>query len=121
MMFSGEKMTDFDKLKTALGSYKIVRKFEEKLLLGCLHLDGGQLDYRRYKTGGAYLDELKRMPDFRCVVVFPGAGVPPIKCRFIQLLECFNYALAVSPCMWIIDSRSRIIDFSHGMATICVL
>lgn len=115
-------MTDFDKLKTALGSYKIVRKFEEKLLLGSLHLDdGGQLDFRRYKTAGAVLDELKRMPDFRCVVVFPGAGVPSIKCGFRQLLECLNKALAVSPCMWIIDSRSRIIEFYHGMVTICVL
>lgn len=112
----------FDKLTAALGSYKIVRKFEEKLLLGCLRLDGGQLDFRRYKTVSADLDELHRMPDFRCVVVFPGAGVPPIKCRFRQLLSCLNMALAVSPNMWIINaSCSRVIEFYQGMVTICVL
>lgn len=110
----------FDKFTAALGSYKIVRKFEEKLLFGSLHLDCGRLDFRRYRTESLSLGELSRLPDFTCVVVFSGTGVPPIKCCFKRLLACLDAALAVSPNMWIIDeSRSRVIEFYHGEITVC--
>lgn len=110
----------FDKFTAALGSYKIVRKFEEKLLFGSLHLDGGRLDFRRYRTESLSLGELSRLPDFTCIVVFSGAGVPPIKCRFKRLLACLDAALAVSPIFWITDeSRSRVIELFRGEITVC--
>lgn len=112
----------FDKFTAALGSYKIVRKFEEKLLFGSLRLttDGGRLDFRRYRTESLSLGELSRLPDFTCIVVFSGAGVPPIKCRFKRLLACLDAALAVSPNMWMIaESRSRVIEFYRGEITVC--
>lgn len=110
----------FDKFTAALGSYKIVRKFEEKLLLGGLKFDGGRLDFRRYRTESLSYGELSRLPDFPCVVVFSGAGVPPIKCRFKRLLACLDAALAVSPNMWMIDeSRWRVIEFYRGEITVC--
>lgn len=111
----------FDKLTAALGSYKIVRKFEEKLLLGSLRLDGGgRLDFRRYRTEILSFAELERTPDFSCVIVFSGAGVPPIKCRFKRLLSCLNEALAVSPIFWIMnESRARVIEFYYGEITAC--
>lgn len=113
----------FDKFTAALGSYRIVRKFEEKLLFGSLRLtDGGRLDFRRYRTESLSYGELSRLPDLPCVIVFPDAGVPPIKCRFKRLLSCLDAALAVSPNMWIIDeSRSRVIEFYHGEITVCEL
>lgn len=111
----------FDKFTAALGSYKIVRKFEEKLLFGSLRLDGGRLDFRKYRSArDISLTELSALTDFPCAVVFPGAGVPPIKCRFKRLLACLDAALAVSRNMWMIDeSRSRVIDFYHGEITVC--
>lgn len=77
-------MTAYDGLKAALGSYKVVRKFEEKLILGSLHFtDYGRLDFRRYKSArDITLGELARLPDFPCVIVFSDTSVPPIKCRF---------------------------------------
>lgn len=118
---SNDFFESFDKFKAALGSYKVVRKFEEKLLLGYLRLDdSGQLDFKRYDTMGAYPDELWRISDFRCVVVFPKTGFPPIKCGFYRLLECLITALAVSPYMWVIGTNgSRVIEFYQGMITIC--
>lgn len=122
-MNGGGLMTAFDKCTAALGSYKIVRKFEEKLLFGSLCLtDSGRLDFRRYRTESLSLGELFQLPDFTCVIVFSGAGVPPIKCRFKRLLSCLDTALAVSPNMWMIDeSRLRVIEFYRGEITVCEL
>lgn len=114
----------FDKFTAALGSYKIVRKFEEKLITRRLYLaDSGRLDFRKYRSSrDISLSELSALPDFPCAVVFPGAGVPPIKCRLKLLLSCLNEALAVSPIFWVTDeSRSRVIEFYHGEITVCEL
>lgn len=109
----------FDKFKAALGSYKIVRKFEEKLLFGSLCLtDSGRLDFRRYRTESLSLGELLQLPDFTCVIVFSGAGVPPIKCRFKRILSCINDAEEVSPRFFIVNAtRAEIIEISRGEIT----
>lgn len=116
-------MTAFDKCKAALGSYKVARKFEEKLIFGNLHFtDYGRLDFRRYKSArDMSLGELPRLPDFPCVIVFSEARLPPIKCRFKRALECLNDVLAVSRCVWILDDdRTRVIEFyCDGSVTIC--
>lgn len=116
-------MTSYEKCKAALGSYKVVRKFEEKLLLRSLHFtDGGRLDFRQY--GSAYvasLGELSRLPDFPCVVVFSDTQLPPIKCRFKRVLECLNEVLAASANIWVLnDGFTSVIEFYHnGEVTMC--
>lgn len=115
-------MTSYDGLKAALGSYRIVRKFEEKLLLGSLRLtEGGRLDFRRYKSAQDISpSELSRLPDVLCYIIFPDPNLPPIKCRLKLLLSCLNEALAVSPSFLILDeSCSRVIEFYRGAITIC--
>lgn len=114
-------MTSFEKCKAALGSYRVARKFEEKLLLRSLHLtDNGRLDIKRYRSLGASLDELSRLPDFPCVIVFSDMSVPPIKCRFKRALSCLNDVLAVSAGVWILnESRAGVIEIYRGAVTMC--
>ncbi len=109
-------MTAFEKCKAALGSYKVVRRFEEKLILG-------RLDYSRYKSArDISRDELLCLPDFLCVIVFSEAGTPPIKCRFKQAVECLDYITAVSPCVWIMNGDlSGVIEIWRGVMTACGL
>lgn len=123
-MNGGGLMTAFDKCTAALGSYKIVRKFEEKLLLGNLHFiesGSGRLDFRRYKSArDISLAELSRLPDFTCCIVFPDGKLPSIKCRFKRFLACLDEVLEVSRVVWIADeSRRRVIEFYHGEITAC--
>lgn len=116
-------MTSYEKCKAALGSYKVARKFEEKLIFGSLRFtDGGRLDFRQYGSSrGSSPGELSRLPDFPCVIVFSDTGVPPIKCRFKRALQCLNEVLAVSRCVWILnDSFTSVIEFYHnGEVTMC--
>lgn len=116
-------MTAFEKCKAALGSYKVARKFEEKLILGNLHFtDYGRLDFRRYGSArDITLGELARLSDFPCVIVFSDMSVPPIKCRFKRALECLDEVMAVSRCVWILnDDRTRVIEFyCDGSVTMC--
>ena len=118
-------MTAYDGLKAALGSYKVARKFEEKLILGNLHFtDYGRLDFRRYKSvRDISLSELARLPDFSCCIVFSDGGFPPIKCRFRRALECLNEVLAVSGCVCVLnDDRTKVIEFYYdGSITACDL
>ena len=118
-------MTSYEKCKAALGSYKVARKFEEKLILGNLHFtDYGRLDFRRYKpVRDISPGELARIPDFSCVIVFSDMSVPPIKCRFKRALECLNEVLAVSGCVWVLnDDRTKVIEFYYdGSITACDL
>lgn len=85
-------MTSYEKCKAALGSYKVARKFEEKLILRHLHLtDRGRLDFRRYKSArDMSFAELSRLPDFTCCIVFSDPQLPPIKCRFKLMLKCLK-------------------------------
>lgn len=116
-------MTSYEKCMAALGSYKVVRKFEEKLLFRSLHFtDGGRLDFHRYKSArDVSLGELMRLSDFPCVVVFSDTQLPPIKCCFKRVLECLNEVLTASRCVWIMDDdRTRVIEFYHnGEVTMC--
>lgn len=116
-------MTAFEKCKAALGSYKVARKFEEKLILGNLHFtDYGRLDFRRYGSArDITLGELARLPDFPCVIVFSDMSVPPIKCRFKRALECLDEVMAVSRCVWILnDDRTKVIEIYYdGSITVC--
>lgn len=107
-------MTAIDKLKAALGSYKIVRKFEEKLLLGSLKLDGGRLDIRRYRAA-----ELPRgIENIPCVIIFPSTENPPIKCGFSQISRCLNEIAAVSQyALILLANRSEIIEIARGEIT----
>lgn len=117
-------MTAFEKCKAALGSYKVVRRFEEKLILRRLYLtQSGRLDYSRYKSArDISRDELLCLPDFLCVIVFSEAGVPPIKCRFKRASECLDYVTAVSPCVWIMNGDlSGVIEIWRGVMTACDL
>ncbi len=111
-------MTAFDSLKAALGSYKIVRKFEEKLLLGSLKLDGGRLDIRRYRVA-----ELPRsIENIPCVIIFPSTENPPIKCGFSQISRCLNEIAAVSQyALILLANRSEIIEISRGEITVFAL
>ncbi|MDE6732193.1 MAG: hypothetical protein K2J77_04885 [Oscillospiraceae bacterium] len=108
-------MTAFDKLKAALGSYKIVRKFEEKLLLGSLKLDGGRLDIRRYRVA-----ELPRsIENIPCVILFPNTENPPIKCGFLQMSRCLSEIAAVSHyALIVLVNRAEIIEIYRGEITI---
>lgn len=110
-------MTAFDRLKAALGSYKIVRKFEEKLLLGSLKLDDGRLDIRRYRAA-----ELPRsIENNQCVVLFPSTENPPIKCGFLQLSRCLNEVAEVSQyALILLVNRAEIIEISRGEITFFV-
>lgn len=116
-------MTSYERLKAVLGSYRVVRKFEEKLILGSLHFtDYGRLDFRRYKSARDISPgELSRLPDFSCCIVFPDAQLPPIKCRFKRALECLNEVLAVSRCVWILNNDlTKVIEFYYeGSITAC--
>lgn len=116
-------MTSFEKCKAALGSYKVARKFEEKLILGSLHFtDYGRLDFRRYKSvRDVSLGELVRLSDFSCCIVFSDTQLAPIKCRFKRALECLNEVLAVSRCVWILNNNlTKVIEFYYdGSITAC--
>lgn len=117
-------MTGFERCKAALGSYKVVRRFEEKMIRGSLHFtDSGRLDYSRYKSArDISLDELRRLPDFPCVIVFSEAGVPPLKCRFKRVLECLDEITAASPCVWIMNGDlSGVVEIWRGVMTACEL
>ena len=106
-------MTSFEKCIATLGNYRIVRRFEEKLIRLNLHFtDYGRLDFKRYRSESLSLNELLLLPDFPCVIVFSEAGVPPIKCRFKRALECLNEVLAVSANIWIMnESRTSVIEY----------
>ena len=116
-------MTAFEKCKSALGSYKVVRKFEEKLILGNLHFtDYGRLDFRRYKSArGISFSEMARLSDFSCCIVFSDTNIPPVKCRFKRALECLNEILAVSRSVWILNNDfTKVIEFYYdGSITVC--
>ncbi len=104
-------MTAFESLKAALGSYKIVRKFEEKLLLGSLKLDGGRLDIRRYRA----VNFPQIAAETACVIIFPSTENPPIKCGFSQLSKLPNEIAAVSQyALILLVNRAEIIEISRG-------
>lgn len=113
-------MTSFEKCEAALGSYKVVRRFEEKLIRNNLRFnESGRLDFGRYRCESLSLEELRRFPDAQCVVLFP-EGVPPLKCRFKRVMECLEQILAVSPRVWIVN-ENRVIEIWHGVITACDL
>lgn len=116
-------MTEFEKCKAALGSYKVVKKFEEKLLLRNIHLsDYGRLDFRRYKSAhDISFEEISRLPDFLCCVIFSDPNIPPLKCRFKRMLECKKEVLAVSRNIWVLNENcSKIIEiYRGGTITLC--
>lgn len=104
-------MTAIDKLKATLGSYKIVRKFEEKLLLGSLKLDGGRLDIRRYRA----VELPRSIENIPCVIIFPSTENPPIKCGFSRISRCLNEIAAVSQyALILLVNRAEIIEISRG-------
>lgn len=115
-------LTSFERCKAALGSYKVVRRFEEKLIRHNLHFtEDGQLDYKRYRCESLSLEGLRGLSDFVCVVMFP-EGVPPLKCRFKRAVECLEQILAVSPNVWIVnETRSGVIEIYRGSVTLCNL
>lgn len=113
--------SSFEKCKAALGSYKVVRRFEEKMIRHNLHFtDNGRLDFKRYRCESLSPEELRRLPDFPCVIVFSEDGVPPLKCRFKRAMECLNEVLAVSGRVWIL-SGTRVIEIYNGTFTLCEL
>lgn len=107
-------MTAFESLKSALGSYKIVRKFEEKLLFGTLKLDGGRLDICYYRSANFP----RLAAESPCVILFPSTENPPIKCSFFQAKRCLNEIAAVSNyALILLVSRAEIIEISRGEIT----
>ncbi len=112
----------FEKCKAALGSYKTVRKFEEKLILRNLFFIDGRLDVKRYRSTGMSLGELSQIPDFQCVILFSAPNVPPIKCRFKRALQSLNEIMQVSAVFWIMNERfNYVVEFYRGTASVCEL
>ena len=110
-------MTLFDECLAALGSYKIVKIFEEKMALAQIKVtEYGRLDLKRYRSYRRItLPELKKLPDFFCYVIYDDAKLPVIKCRFKRVMECLDDVLAPSFDTWILsEDYSKIIEFHHS-------
>ena len=110
-------MTLFEECLAALGSYKIVKIFEEKMALAQIKLtEYGRLDLKRYRSSRRItLSELQRMPDYSCYVIYDNSKLPVIKCRFRRVMECIDDVLAPSFDTWILsEDYSTIIEFHHS-------
>lgn len=110
-------MTLFEECLAALGSYKIVKIFEEKMALAQIKLTGyGRLDLRRYRSYRQItLSELQKLPDFSCYVIYDDAKLPVIKCRFKRVMECLDDVLAPSFDTWLLaEDYTKIIEFHHS-------
>ena len=110
-------MTLFDECLAALGSYKIVKLFEEKMALAQIKVtEYGRLDLKRYKSYRRItLSELQRMTDFSCYVIYDDAKLPMIKCRFKRVLECLDDVTAPSFDTWLLaENYTKIIEFHHS-------
>lgn len=117
-------MTSFEKCKAAPGSYKVVRRFEENLIRRNLFLaDNGRLDLHKYRSSSELsLDELRRISDIPCVIVFSEPDVPPIKCRFKRAVECLDEVAGVSGCFWITNGDcTSVIEFYRKTAVMFTL
>lgn len=110
-------MTLFDECLAALGSYKVVKLFEEKMALAQIRLtEYGRLDLKRYTSySRVTLSELQRLPDFSCYVIYGDAKLPVIKCRFKRVMECLDDVTAPSFDTWLLaEDYTRIIEFHHS-------
>lgn len=110
-------MTLFEECLAALGSYKIVKLFEEKMALAQIKLtEYGRLDLKRYRSYRRItIPELQRLPDFSCYVIYDDAKLPVIKCRFKRVMECLDDVTAASFDTWILsEDYTKIIEFHHS-------
>lgn len=110
-------MTLFDECLAALGSYKIVKLFEEKMALAQIKVtEYGRLDFKKYKSYRRItLLELQRLPDFSCYVIYDDAKLPLIKCRFKRVMECLDDVTAPSFDTWLLaEDYTKIIEFHHS-------
>lgn len=110
-------MTLFEECLAALGSYKVVKLFEEKMALAQIRLtEYGRLDLKRYGSHRRItIPELQRLPDFSCYVIYDDAKLPVIKCRFSRIMKCLDDVLAPSFDTWLLsEDYSIIIEFHHS-------